>query len=128
MDAMAQANGIDKTQLSKGHRKQLEKRTWKLEHISNLLYEMDERAQLNKNGSQDDTFWLREFRDNSIMTRTHICSLKVTTTASWSNGSCNGPTAPFKTIRTQSFGSLGSFGNLEVSHKLSEPPRRTPDA
>ena len=120
MDAVAQANVIDKTQLSKGHRKQLKKRSWKIEHNWNLIQEMEEGAQLNMNGTpQDDTLWLREFRDNSSVSRTEMCSLKVPTTASWSDGSCNGPAALFKTMWTRH----GSFGKLEVFADLSEPVR-----
>ena len=36
MDAVAQANGMDKTQLSKGHRKRPKKQARKFEHTSNL--------------------------------------------------------------------------------------------
>ena len=83
MDAVSQANDIDKTQLSKGHRKQLKKRIWKIEHNWNLIHGMEEGAQLNMNGTpQDDTLWLREFRDNSSVSRMEMCSLKVPTTAS----------------------------------------------
>ena len=75
-DAVSQANGIDKTQLSKGHRKRPKKRTWKIEPLSNMIHGMAERAQLNMNGTpQDDTLWLREFRDNSSVTRMEMCSL-----------------------------------------------------
>ena len=120
MDAVAQANVIDETQLSNGHRKQLKKRSWKIEHNWNLIQEMEEGAQLNMNGTpQDDTLWLREFRDNSSASRMEMCSLKVPTTASWSDGSCNGPAALFKTMWTRH----GSFGKLEVSADLSEPVR-----
>ena len=120
MDAVSQANDIDKTQLSKGHRKQLKKRIWKIEHNWNLIHGMEEGAQLNMNGTpQDDTLWLREFRDNSSVSRTEMCSLKVPTTASWSDGSCNGPAALFKTMWTRH----GSFDKLEVSADLSEPVR-----
>ena len=119
MDAVAQANVIDETQLSNGHRKQLKKRSWKIEHNWNLIQEMEEGAQLNMNGTpQDDTLWLREFRDNVSVTRTQMCSLKVPAT-SWTNGSCNGPAALFKTMWTRH----GSFGKLEVSADLSEPVR-----
>ena len=111
MDAVSQANDIDKTQLSKGHRKQLKKRIWKIEHNWNLIHGMEEGARLNMNGTpQDDTLWLREFRDNSSVSRMEMCSLKVPTTASWSDGSCNGPAALFKTMWTRH----GSFGKLEV--------------
>ena len=116
MDAVSQANDIDKTQLSKGHRKQLKKRIWKIEHNWNLIHGMEEGAQLNMNGTpQDDTLWLREFRDNSSVSRMEMCCLKVPTTASWSDGSCNGPAALFKTMWTRH----GSFGKLEVFADLS---------
>ena len=49
--------------------------------------------------------------------------MKVPTTASWSDGSCNGPAAPFKTTWTQ----YGSFGKLEVSDDLSQPDRNPDD-
>ena len=101
MDAVAQANVIDETQLSNGHRKQLKKRSWKIEHNWNLIQEMEEGAQLNMNGTpQDDTLWLREFRDNSSVSRMEMCSLKVPAT-SWTNGSCNGPATPFMAMGTQ---------------------------
>ena len=120
MDAVAQTNVIDETQLSNGHRKQLKKRSWKIEHNWNLIHGMEEGAQLNMNGTpQDDTLWLREFRDNSSVSRMEMCSLKVPTTASWSDGSCNGPAALFKTMWTRH----GSFGKLEVFADLSEPVR-----
>ena len=41
MDAVAQAKGIDETQLSNVHRKRPKKRTWKIEPTSNLQHEMD---------------------------------------------------------------------------------------
>ena len=120
MDAVAQANVIDETQLSNGHRKQSKRRIWKIEHNWNLIHGMEEGAQLNMNGTpQDDTLWLREFRDNSSVSRMEMCSLKVPTTASWSDGSCNGPAALFKTMWTRH----GSFGKLEVFADLSEPVR-----
>ena len=120
MDAVSQANDIDKTQLSKGHRKQLKKRIWKIEQNWNLIQEMTEGAQLKVNGTpQDDTLWLREFRDNSSVTKMEMCSLKLPTTASWKNGSCNGSATPFMAMGTQ----YGSFGELEVSDDLSEPDR-----
>ena len=115
MDAVAQANFIDETQLSNVHRKQLKRRIWKIDHIWNLFHGMEEGAQLNMNGTpQDDTLWLREFRDNSSVTRMERCSLKVPTAASWSNGFCNGPAALFKRMWTQN----GTLGKLEVSDNL----------
>ena len=121
MDAVAQANVIDETQLSNGHRKQLKKRSWKIEHNWNLIQEMAEGAQLNVNGTpQDEPLWLHDLRDNPSRTRMQICSLKVPTATSWSNGSCKGPAAPFKTLWVQ----YGRFGKLEVSHDLWEPVRK----
>ena len=78
---------------------------------------MEERAQLNDNGTQAGTFWLRGFRGNSSVKRTQMCFLKVSTTSSWSNGSCNGPAAPFNTMWAQ----YGSFGKLEDFDDNSEP-------
>ena len=107
MDAVSQANDIDETQLSNGHRKQLTKRSCKIEHNWNLIHGMEDGAQLNVNGTpQDDILWLCEFRDNSSVTRMKMCSLKVPTTASWKNGSCNGPATPFMAMGTQ-YGSIG---------------------
>ena len=122
MDAVAQANGIVETQLSKGHRKRPTKRAWKIEPLSNLIHGMTEGTQLNENGIQKDTVWF-DLIDKSSVTRTQMCSLEVPTTESWSGGSCKGPAAPFKTMWTQN----GTFGKLEVSYDLVEP-RRNPDA
>ena len=122
MDAVAQANSFDGTQLSNGLRKQPKKRTWKFEINWNLIHGVEETGQLNENGIKDDTLWLHEFTDNSSVTRTEMCSLKVPTTASWSSGSCNGPATPFKTIWTQ----YGFFGKLKVFDDHSEP-NRNPD-
>ena len=119
LDAVAQANGIDKTQLSKSHRRQQKKRTWKIEFISNQIRGMEEGTHLNENGILNDTVWLHDLRDRSSVTRTQTSSLKVPTTASWSDDSCNGPAAPFKTMWTR----YGTFGILEVSDELSEPQR-----
>ena len=76
-----------------------------------LIQGMEEKAQLRVNGIQDNTLWLHDFRGRSSVTRTQVCSLKVPTTASWSNGSCNGPAAPFKTM----WNGYRSFGKMEVS-------------
>ena len=73
-----------------------------------MIHGMEETAQLNENATQDDTIWLHGLRDNSSVTRTQLCSLKVPTAASWSIGSCNGPVAPFKTMCTR----YGSFAKL----------------
>ena len=120
MDAVAQANGINKILLSERHRKQQKKTIWKIDTTWNMIQCMEENTQFNVNGTQqDELLWLGEFRDNLSATRTEMCSLKVPTTASWSNGSCNGPAALFKKMWTQN----GTFGKLEVSDDLSEPDR-----
>ena len=72
---------------------------------------MEEGTQLNRKGIQDDTVWLHDLRDNLLVETTQMCNSKVPTTESWSNGSCNGPAALFKTMRTQ----YGSLGKVEVS-------------
>ena len=41
VDAVAQAKGIDETQLSNVHRKRPKKRTWKIEPTSHLQHQMD---------------------------------------------------------------------------------------
>ena len=117
MDPVSQANGIDKTQLSNGHRKRPKKRAWKYEPLSNMIHVMEEGTQLNEVGIQNDTVWLHDLGDNSSMARTQMCPMKKSTTVSWRNGSCNGPAAPFKTMWTQ----YGSFGKLQVSDTLWEP-------
>ena len=76
---------------------------------------MEERAPLKENGIQDDASCLREFRGKTSATRTHMFSLKVPTTARWSNG----PAAPFKTMRTQ----FETFGKLEAFDDNSKPDR-----
>ena len=117
---MAQATGIDKTQLSKGHRKRSKQRTWKIEPISNLLHEMNERTQFSVIAIRDDTIGPDDFRDNSSVAMTQLCSLQVPTTISWSNGSCNEPATLFKTIWTRD----ESFDKLEVSDDHLEPDRK----
>ena len=109
-DAVAQAKDIDKTQLSKGHRKRPKKRTWTIETTWNMLHGVEEYAQLKKNGIQKDTVWLHVLRDNFSVTKTQMCSLQVPTAASWRSWSCNGSAAPFKTMWTP----YGSFVNVEI--------------
>ena len=77
MDAVAQANGNDKTHLSKAHRKQPKKRIRTVDRSSNLIQKMEVRAQSNLNGTQDDTLWLpscQDFRDNLSVIRMEMCS------------------------------------------------------
>ena len=110
-DAVSQANDFDKFQMSNGHRKQPKQNTWKIESIWNLIHGLEERAQLDLNGLKDYTIWQHDFRDNSSVTRTQICSSNVPTTASWRNGSCNVPAKPFKTRWIH----YGPFDKLENS-------------
>ena len=116
MDAVAQANDIDETQLSNGHRKQSKRRIWKIDYNWNLIHGTEERSQLYGNGTRNDTIWLHDLTDNVSVTRTQMCSLRVPAT-SWSNGSCNGPAALFKTMWTRH----GPFRKLEVFDDLSGP-------
>ena len=124
MDGVAQANCIDETHLSNGHRKRLKRRSRKIEPISNLLHEMDERAhQLGVIAKLDITInWSTRFQRQLSMAMTKMCSLKKTTT-SWSNGSCNGPATLFKTMWTR----YESFGKLEVSDDHLEHDRNPDD-
>ena len=64
-----------------------------------------------------------DLRDRSSKKRTQMFFWKVSTAASWSNGSCNGPAAPFKTMWTQ----YGPFTKMEVSHDLWETDRNPDD-
>ena len=116
---MVQANGIDKTQLSNGHRTHRKERIWKVKPKWNLMHGKDENAQLNGINKHVDRFWLHLFRDYLSQATTHMFRLLVTTGASWRSGSCNRPAAPFKPIRTQ----YGSFGKFDVSDDNSEPHR-----
>ena len=66
MDAVAQANGIDETQLSRGHRKRPKKRTWKIETTWNMIHGVDENAQWNENVTKADTVSLHDSRDKNV--------------------------------------------------------------
>ena len=80
---------------------------------------MEWKTELNENGIQNDTVWIHDLRNNLSVTRTQMCSLQVPTAASWRNGSCNVPAAPFKTMWTPN----GSFVKMEVSYDHVEPDR-----
>ena len=84
---------------------------------------MNERAQLRVIAKRDDPIGLDSFRDNALLTMTQMCSLRIPTTASWCNGSCNGPATLFKTMSTQ----YGSFGKMEVSVDHLEPDKNPVD-
>ena len=69
IEAVAKANGIDKTQLSNGHSKQRMKRVWNVKATWKLICGIEESAQLNENGIKDDTIWLHNFADNLSVAR-----------------------------------------------------------
>ena len=70
MDAVAQPNSIDKTQLINDHRRQPKKKTCKSEPNSRL----------NEIGLQGDAIWIQDCRYNSSVTRTQISCSKVRAT------------------------------------------------
>ena len=92
MDAVAQANGMDKIQLSKGHRKRPKKQAWKFEHSSNRLHEMVESVQLTT-GILYARIVIDEFPDEISLMKTPLGSSKARTTTSSENGPCIGPAA-----------------------------------
>ena len=90
MDAVAQANGMDKTQLSKGHRKRPKKQARKFEHTSNLLHGMVECVQLTT-GILYAKIVIDEFSDERSLMETQLGSSKAQTTTSSENGPFIGP-------------------------------------
>ena len=90
MDAVAQANGMDKTQLSKGHRKRPKKRAWKFEHTSILLHGMVECVQLTT-GILYAKIVIDEFADEISLMETRLGSSKAQTTTSSESGPFIGP-------------------------------------
>ena len=90
MDAVAQANGMDKTQLSKGHRKRPKKQAWKFEHTSNLLHGMVECVQLTT-GILYAKIVIDKFADEISLVETQLGSSKAQTTTSSENGPFIGP-------------------------------------
>ena len=85
MDAVAQANGMDKTQLSKGHRKRPKKQARKFEHTSNLLHGMVECVQLTT-GILYSKIVIDEFADKISLMETRLGSSKAQTTTNSENG------------------------------------------
>ena len=90
MDAVAQANGMDKTQLSKGHRRRPKKQARKFEHTSNLLHGMVECVQLTT-GILYAKIVIDEFADEISLMETQLVSSKAQTTTSSENGPFIGP-------------------------------------
>ena len=100
MDAVAQANGMDKTQLSKGHRKRPKKQARKFEHTSNLLHGMVECVQLTT-GILYAKIVIDKFADEISLMETQLGSSKVQTTASSENGPFIGPAISWEEMMMQ---------------------------
>ena len=90
MDAVAQVNGMDKTQLSKSHRKRPKRQAWKFEHTSNLLHGTVECVQLTT-GILYAKIVIDEFADERSLMETQLGSSKAQTTTSSENGPFIGP-------------------------------------
>ena len=90
MDAVAQADGMNKTQLSKGHRKRPKKQARKFEHTSNLLHGMVECVQLTT-GILYAKIVIDKFADEISLMETQLGSSKAQTTTNSENGPFIGP-------------------------------------
>ena len=121
MDAVAQANGMDKTQLSKGHRKRPKKQAWMFEHSSNRLHGMVESVQLTT-GILYAKIVIDEFADEISLIETRLGSSKARTTTSCKIEPCIGPTASWEKVMMQrdSFGKCIKEGvrQLEVNDSV----------
>ena len=106
MDAVAQANGMDKTQLSKDHRKRPKKQARKFEHTSNLLHGMVECVQLTT-GILYAKIVIDKFADEISLMETQLGSSKAQTTTSSENGPFIGPAVSWEEMMMQ----LQFFGN-----------------
>ena len=100
MDAVAQANGMDKTQLSKSHRKRPKKQAWKFEHTSNLLHGMVESVQLTT-GILYAKIVIDEFADEISLMETQLGSSKAQTTTNSENGPFIGPAVSWEEMMMQ---------------------------
>ena len=100
MDAVAQANGMDKTQLSKSHRKRPKKQAWKFEHTSNLLHGMGESGHLTT-GILYAKIVIDEFADEISIMETQLGSSKAQTTTSSENGPFIGPAVSWEEMMMQ---------------------------
>ena len=100
MDAVAQANGMDKTQLSKRHRKRPKKRAWKFEHTSILLHGMVECVQLTT-GILYAKIVIDEFADEISLMETRLGSSKAQTTTSSESGPFIGPAVSWEEMMMQ---------------------------
>ena len=100
MDAVAQANGMDKTQLSKGHRKRPKRQAWKFEHNSNRLHGMVESVQLTT-GILYAKIVIDEFVDEISLMERRLGSSKAQTTTSSENGPFIGPAVSREEVMMQ---------------------------
>ena len=100
MDAVAQANGMDKTQLSKSHRKRPKKQAWKFEHTSNLLHGMVESVQLTT-GILYAKIVIDEFAEKISLMETRLGSSKAQTTTSSESGPFIGPAVSWEEMMMQ---------------------------
>ena len=100
MDAVAQANGMDKTQLSKGHRKRPKRQAWKFEHNSNRLHGMVESVQLTI-GILYAKIVIDEFVDEISLMERRLGSSKAQTTTSSENGPFIGPAVSREEVMMQ---------------------------
>ena len=100
IDAVTQANGMDKTQLSKGHRKRPKKQAWKFEHSSNRLHEMVESVQWTT-GILYAKIVIDEFADEISLMETQLGSSKAQTTTSSENGPFTGPAVSWEEMMMQ---------------------------
>ena len=112
MDAVAQANGMDKTQLSKGHCKRPKKRAWKFEHTSILLHGMVECVQLTT-GILYAKIVIDEFADEISLMETRLGSSKAQTTTSSESGPFIGPAVSREEMMMQ-LEFFGKWKNEEV--------------
>ena len=100
MDAVAQANGMDKTQLSKGHRKRPKKQARKFEHTSNLLHGMVECVQLTT-GILYAKIVIDKFADEISLMETQLGSSKSQTITNSKNGPFIGPAVSWEEMMMQ---------------------------
>ena len=112
MDAVAQANGMDKTQLSKGHRKRPKKQARKFEHTSNLLHGMVECVQLTT-GILYAKIVIDKFADEISLMETQLGSSKAQTTTNLENGPFIGPAVSWEEMMMQ-LQFFGKWKNEEV--------------
>ena len=112
MDAVAQANGMYKTQLSKGHRKRPKKQARKFEHTSNLLHGMVECVQLTT-GILYAKIVIDKFADEISVMETQLGSSKAQTTTSSEYGPFIGP-AVSREVMMMQLEFFGKWKNEEV--------------